>query len=131
MSHAQRGAAHRGGFAFLLAALAISFLLALPSVAFAGRPAPPPTGGTVAVNPSTVAMGATYTISGSGYKPSGVYAVKIATPSATQYLFAFTDGSGRFSITNNTWERGTFPVEVWQSGVRKPARLAATSVTVK
>jgi hypothetical protein len=96
-----------------------------------GKPAPAPVGGgTVVVAPNPVAMGATYTISGSGWAPGSVHAVKVTTPSATQYLFAFVDGSGRFLVYNNTWERGTFPVEVWQSGVKRPAMEARTSVSV-
>jgi hypothetical protein len=86
--------------------------------------------GTVVAAPNPVAYGGTYTISGSGWAPNSVHAVKITTPTATQYLFAFVDGAGRFMLYNNTYSRGTFPVEVWQSGVRKPAREASTSITV-
>jgi len=122
------------GIRVIIALLTVfAVLVVIPGGVLAkGKPAPtPPAGsGSVVVAPNPVAMGATYTISGSGWAPGSVHAVKITTPTATQYLFAFVDGTGRFLLYNNTWSRGTFPVEVWQSGVRRPGLEASTSVTL-
>lgn len=115
----------------LLVLIAMMALLPAGVLAKGKPPGGTPVGsGTVVATPNPVAYGATYTISGSGWAPGSVHAVKITTPTATQYLFAFVDSTGRFLLYNNTYSRGTFPVEVWQSGVRKPAREASTSITV-
>jgi hypothetical protein len=115
-------------------AIAMTFALAslAPGTVLAGKPSPNPTGsGTVAVNPNPVAMGAQFTVTGSGFSAGTQLTVKWVTPTATSYRFIGTDANGRFSITDAIWERGTFPVEVWQSGGRKSSLKASTSLTVQ
>ena len=116
---------------FMLA-IAMAFALATlaPSLASASKPSPSPSG-SVSVDPNPVAMGAEFTVNGSGFSAGTQLTVKWATSTATSYRFVSTDANGRFSMVDAIWERGTFRVEVWQAGGRKSTLKASTSLTVQ
>ena len=81
-----------------------------------------PGGGTAAsvvVTPSVVAVGGSFTVSGSGYPAGRLVAVAWANPGCCVSFNVLADASGNISFTRTAGFAGTHAIRMYQGGTTK------------
>ena len=97
-----------------------------------GRGGGKPGGGTsatIVVTPSSVAVGGSFTVTGSGYPAGKLVAIAWANPGCCVSFNVAADSAGNISFTRTAWFPGTHSLRSYQYGTTK--LLGSTSFVVQ
>ena len=116
----------------VLAAGMLSAAVLTAGPALAGKP--PPSGGgggnaSCQVSPNPVALGAGYTVLGSGLTPGGMVNVLVSNSGGSNWWSAQADTGGRIAVPAYANWRGANTVKITTGG-RRPSTLATCSFSV-
>lgn len=112
-----------------LIALLVTSVVA--GVALAGKPAA--TGpGSITVTPNPVALGTTYHVAGSGFKPDLAVNINLAQPYCCRAFTVIADSSGNWAFETGTNLAGTYKVDAYQRlNGRKLTLMGSTTFVVQ
>lgn len=135
MVRVSRGGLRRRQLRLALALIVVATLLA-PAAAIAARGGNKGGGGktppaSMVVTPDPVAAGgATYTVTGSGFKPNSIVYINEARPGCCSAFNVWADGAGRIEFTRSTGFEGTYTVKAMQKKKRRTVTMAVVSFEV-